>query len=156
MTGHQSLLLTAGSCFIFYYAAVNDFVLSIIPFSFSSFIHWGPRSVPFIKYFHILGPQIKDVKRKKKKGIISCVQLSFQTHLVFFSFLIFLIMDASGRLGHKTLRTLMKKSSLWYLPGARFFSLIFIWAPDIRYQSKTCFLLHFSVLSFIKIIFCIS
>jgi hypothetical protein len=36
----------------------------------------------------------------------------------------------------------MKKSSLWYLPGARFFSLIFIWAPDIRYQSKTCFLLH--------------
>ena len=27
-------------------------------------------------------------------------------------------LEAAGRLGHKTLRTLMKRSSLWYLPGA--------------------------------------
>ena len=31
--------------------------------------------------------------------------------------IIILEMNASVRLGHKTLRTLMKRSSLWYLPG---------------------------------------
>ena len=40
-----------------------------------------------------------------------------------------LIRDAAGRLGHKTLRTLMKRSSLWYLPG--------VWTSD-QWKVPSC------------------
>jgi hypothetical protein len=112
-------------------------------FFFLFFYSLGPKVSSFP--FHILvflGPQIKDVKRKKKKGIISCVQLSFQTHLVFpyisYHGCVWKVRTQDPENFNEEVKSLV---SAWRPFLFSYFYCV-IWAPDIRYQSKTCFLLH--------------
>ena len=64
-------------------------------------------------------------RSKKKRPLQPLIVLSF--HRV----------ESSERLGHKRLRTLMKRSSLWYLPGVHFFFLLFIEISDQHLEQRT-------------------
>ena len=83
------------------------------------FIYFSVSSLslfPLGRWYLVSGreePRAKMPGRRKQNMKITCALVSNRRFIFNFCYLL----EASVRLGHKSLRTLMKRSSSWYLPG---------------------------------------